>query len=203
MVSTTFVISSLLVIITPGPDLALLTRLLLTHRRPRPAVAAALGMVTAGAAHLVIGALGLAALMAAQPGLYKAFCWAGAAVLLYMAVQALRSALSPAQPALDLTPPPAGRAFLQGLLCTGTNPKVGLFLLAFLPQFIPHDTDPLTGLTPLAAVYLGLVMLWLLVWITLVGKLSPLLRTPLALRLIDTIVALVFTTFAVRTLLTT
>ncbi|GLW93441.1 LysE family translocator [Actinokineospora globicatena] len=203
MVSTTFVVSALLVIMTPGPDLALLTRLLLTHRRQRPAVAAALGMVVAGAAHLVVGALGLAALVATRPGLYTAFCVAGAGVLLVMAGFALRSALSPAAPRRDLTAPPAGRAFLQGFLCTGTNPKVGLFMMAFLPQFIPRGTDPVAGLTPLAVVYLGLVMGWLLVWITLVRKLSTLLHTPLALRITDGIVAVVFTVFAVRTLITT
>ncbi|SER08790.1 LysE family translocator [Actinokineospora terrae] len=203
MVSTTFVVGSLLVIMTPGPDLALLTRLLLTHRRPHPAVAAALGMVTAGAAHLVVGSLGLAALLATRPGLYRGFCVAGAVVLLVMAALALRSALSPVAPGGVVAAPPAGRAYLQGFLCTGTNPKVGLFLMAFLPQFIPAGSDPIAGLTPLAVVYLGLVMLWLLVWITLVRRLSALLHTPLALRVTDGVVAVVFTVFAVRTLLTT
>lgn len=190
-----FLGSSILVIVTPGPDLALITRMVLTRRRLRPAVAAAFGMVTAAATQMVVGALGMAALLAAEPSLFTALRWAGAAVLLGMAALALRSALRPAPAA----PPrqPTGRAFVQGLLCTGTNPKVGVFLMAFLPQFVPPGADPVRGVAVLAAVYLSLVLLWLLTWMSLIDRLARHVHTPSASRVADGFTAALFTFFAV------
>lgn len=199
MVSLAFLAGSLVVIVTPGPDLALITRLVLTWRRSRPAVAAAAGMVAAGAAQVAVGALGLAALLAAEPALFAALRWAGALVLIGMAVLALRSAVRPPAPAgTPAGDAPAGRAFLQGLACTGTNPKVGVFLMAFLPQFVPPGVEPVRGVALLAAVYLGLVLVWLLTWMTVVDRLARFVHTRAASRVTDGLTAAVFTFFAVR-----
>lgn len=206
MITLAFVGSSLLVITMPGPDLALITRLVLTRGRLRPAVAAAAGMITAGAVQVTVGALGLAVLLATRPTLFTAFRWAGAAVLLGMAALALRSALrSPAPGAASPHPgavpgpdPPAGRAFWLGLLCTGSNPKVGLFLMAFLPQFVPPGAEPTTAVAVLAAVYLGLGLLWLLVWMNAVSRVATLVPGPTVARIADLLTGVVFTYFGLR-----
>jgi threonine/homoserine/homoserine lactone efflux protein len=199
VITFTFLASSLVVIMTPGPDLALITQLVFTRRRLRPAVDAALGMITAGAVHVTVGALGLAVLLAVEPTLFTAFRWVGAVVLLGMAVLALRSALRSPNPA-ELPNPdaPAGRAFLQGLLCTGTNPKVGVFLMAFLPQFVPPEVEPMSGVAQLAAVYLGLGLLWLLAWMTLIHRVTRFVHIPTASRVTNGLTAVVFTFFALR-----
>jgi len=199
-----FLTSSLVVIMAPGPDLALTTRLVLTGS-PRTATPAAFGMITAGAVQATLGALGLAALLAARPDLFTAFRWAGAAVLVFWACRALRSALRPAadpapgsQDPADAPPYDRRRAFAQGLLCTGSNPKVGIFLMAFLPQFVPAGVPPVLGVTVLACCYLALGLVWLLVWIRLVHRLAGYLHSASALRLTDGLTAAVFTVFAVR-----
>ncbi|MFD9368703.1 LysE family transporter, partial [Streptomyces sp. NPDC060020] len=87
--------SSLIVIMMPGPDLVLITGLVLNGSL-RVATAAALGMITAGAVQAGLGAAGLAALLAASPELFAAFRWAGALVLLGWAVLALRRFSRPA-----------------------------------------------------------------------------------------------------------
>jgi threonine/homoserine/homoserine lactone efflux protein len=186
---------------TPGPDLLLIARLVLTHGRTRPAEAAAAGMITAGAAQVSLGAAGLAALLAVNPALFVAFRWAGAAVLLGWAVLALRSALRPVNGDTTLPEPPAQRAFLQGLLCTGSNPKVGVFLMAFLPQFVPAGVDPASGIARLAAIYLAMGLLWLLVWTNLVHRLSRFVRVPTTSRIADGVIAVVFGFFAARLIL--
>ncbi|MFD7784427.1 LysE family translocator [Streptomyces nojiriensis] len=212
---------------TPGPDLVMITNLVLNGSL-RVATAAALGMITAGAVQAGLGAAGLAALLAASPGLFAAFRWAGAVVLLGWAVLALRRATGRAgapAPAPQATvtvtvpahatgephagPPPPGRgagdagpsvrqAFGQGLLCTGSNPKVGIFLMAFLPQFVPAGMAPEIGVPLLAACYLALGLLWLLTWMRLVHRLAPHLRSPRVLRITDGLTAVVFGLFAVR-----
>ncbi|MFF3084878.1 LysE family translocator [Streptomyces nojiriensis] len=212
---------------TPGPDLVMITNLVLNGSL-RVATAAALGMITAGAVQAGLGAAGLAALLAASPGLFAAFRWAGAVVLLGWAVLALRRATGRAgapapapSPQATVTvpahatgephagPPPPGRgagdagpsvrqAFGQGLLCTGSNPKVGIFLMAFLPQFVPAGMAPEIGVPLLAACYLALGLLWLLTWMRLVHRLAPHLRSPRVLRITDGLTAVVFGLFAVR-----
>lgn len=199
MITLTFLVSSLVVIMTPGPDLALITQLVLTRGRLRPAVAAAAGMITAGAAQVTVGALGLAVLLAAEPALFTVLRWVGAAVLLGMVVLALRAILRPADSSEQPTPKaPAGRVFLYGLLCTGTNPKVGLFLLAFLPQFVPPGVSHSGGMALLAVVYLSMCLLWLLVWMTLITRLTRYVNTPTVSRITNALTAVVFTFFAVR-----
>ncbi|MFG2974870.1 LysE family translocator [Streptomyces sp. NPDC048331] len=195
---------------TPGPDLVMITNLVLNGSL-RVATAAALGMITAGAVQAGLGAAGLAALLTASPGLFAAFRWAGAVVLLGWAVLAVRRATArvgagaPA-PSAEVTavPAPAAgepsvrQAFGQGLLCTGSNPKVGIFLMAFLPQFVPVGMAPEIGVPLLAACYLALGLLWLLTWMRLVHRLAPHLRSPRVLRITDGLTAVVFGLFAVR-----
>ncbi|MGW7412384.1 LysE family translocator [Streptomyces sp. NPDC054863] len=88
--------------------------------------------------------------------------------------------------------------FGLGLLCTGSNPKVGIFLMAFLPQFVPSGMEPTAGLALLACCYLALGLAWLLVWMKLVHRLSGHLDSPAARRVISGLTAVVFATFALR-----
>ncbi|MDX3534122.1 LysE family translocator [Streptomyces sp. MB09-01] len=205
--------SSLIVIMMPGPDLVLITGLVLNGSL-RVATAAALGMITAGAAQAGLGAAGLAALLAASPELFAAFRWAGALVLLGWAVLALRRFSRPAGAEDPVAQAPAAgaaavrvsapagssdrQAFVQGLLCTGSNPKVGIFLMAFLPQFVPAGMAPEAGVPLLAACYLALGLIWLLTWMRLVHRLARHLRSPRTLRIADGLTAVVFGVFAVR-----
>ncbi|WP_149184014.1 LysE family transporter [Streptomyces sp. TRM49041] len=217
----------------PGPDLALITRLVLNHSL-RVAAAGAVGMILAGAGQAALGAAGLAALLAARPGLFTAFRWAGAAVLFVWACLALRAALRPAtadggdgggtassaeaagerggEPAGVRGGEPAGvraavragarspvrSAFVQGLLCTGSNPKVGMFLMAFLPQFVPPGVDPAAGVAALAACYLAMGLLWLLIWMRLVHRLARYMHSARMTRITHGLTAAVFGVFAFR-----
>lgn len=118
----------------------------------RAGVAASFGIATGGMIHTLAAALGLAALLAAHPGAFEAIRWAGIAYLVWLAVQTFRS------PGLLLTPA-AGRrdtpwrAFREAVMVNVLNPKVAVFILAFLPQFV----DPARGSTFLQFMLLGAV----------------------------------------------
>ncbi len=134
---------------TPGVDLIFtLTRTL--QQGVRAGLAAAAGISAGCIVHALGAAFGLAALMAASAAAFNAIKWAGAAYLLWLAFGLLRSALMP-QAAVDKSPAPNSqqtcshaRTFRQGLLTNVLNPKVAIFFLALLPQFIaadaPHKT---------------------------------------------------------------
>ncbi|AUG77900.1 Putative membrane protein [Kitasatospora sp. MMS16-BH015] len=209
MISTAFLLSSLVVIIAPGPDAALILRLAFGSRGRAAPLAAAAGMITAGALQATVSVLGVSLLLTADSGLFRALQWVGAALLCYWGVRAAVGALRhpPAGPAARAAAPePADRrrAYLKGLACTGTNPKVGLFLLAFLPQFIPPGQPPVRSLAVLCAVYLTLGTLWLVALTeattrlaTLLERRAPATRRPL-LRWLDLGLGLAFIAFGIR-----
>ncbi len=184
-ISWQFLLACLAVIITPGPDLAFLTSVLMRSQDRRPALLAAGGMVLAGGCHALLGICGMTLLLSGHPGVFRALRTAGAVVLAAYGFLMLRAAViarfstsGALTPAGVTDPPrrPLRHPFLSGFGCTAANPKVGVFLLAFLPQFAPQATSTGAVLLPLAAVYLGMVALWLVVWIQLVSRLQDSLR---------------------------
>lgn len=213
LISGLFLASSLTVIMTPGPDAALVTRLVVGANCRRPALLAAAGMITAGGLQATLSIVGVAVLLTADATLFRLVQWLGAALLAIWGLRALRSACWPARSAAAAHPsepavprPPAERraTYAQGFLCTGTNPKVGLFLLAFLPQFVPPGQPAGRDLTVLAAVYLCLGATWLMLLTELVLRCSRLLGQrrpggmPVLLRCIDAAMGVVFLGFAIR-----
>ena len=146
--TTVFVINA-----TPGVDMMLtLTRTL--RYGVRGGLAAAAGIMAGCVVHAVAAALGLAALIAASAAAFTVIKWAGAAYLLWLAFGMLKSALSgdvqAATPQLAESPGLAA-LFRQGVLTNVLNPKIALFFLALLPQFIDADAPHKT----LAFLFLG------------------------------------------------
>jgi threonine/homoserine/homoserine lactone efflux protein len=150
-----FILSGLLLNITPGPDTLYILGRSASHGWRGGAVAA-LGIGAGLFVHTFAAAVGLSALLAASATAFTILKWAGAAYLVYVGVSLLRA--SPA-----LRPPlPAPHAvtmksvFLQGFLTNVLNPKVALFFLAFLPQFV----DPGASNKALAFLFLGCVFIF-------------------------------------------
>lgn len=128
---------------TPGVDLMLTVSRTL-QRGARAGLAAALGISAGCVVHAALAASGLATLLALVPAAFVALQWAGAAYLAWLAVGMARRAWRPAPPDAQ-TPTASTRDFRDGLLTNVLNPKVALFFLAFLPQFVPADTGSPTG----------------------------------------------------------
>jgi threonine/homoserine/homoserine lactone efflux protein len=156
-----FVVSGLLLNIMPGPDsLLIMTRS--ATQGWRAGSAAALGIGTGTFVHIVAAALGLSAILATSAAAFTVVKLAGAAYILYLAVGMLLSKRGDGSAVpLALAPLPYRRIYGQGILTNVLNPKVALFFLAFVPQFIdtnaPHKA--------LAFIVLGAIfningMLW-------------------------------------------
>ena len=136
-----FVPAGLALNLTPGADMMFCLGQGLKSGR-RPAMAANFGIATGGMVHTLLAALGLGALVAAHPTAFEAIRWLGVGYLLWLAVAALRS--SPFAAEAAVVPVSARKAFWQGLMVNLLNPKVILFILAFLPQFV----DPTRAILP-------------------------------------------------------
>lgn len=135
-----FILSGLLLNITPGPDTAYIVGRSV-QMGWRGGAAAALGIGTGCLVHVFAAALGLSALLAASSAAFTAVKWAGAAYLCFIGVKMLLSRSSPL--ATDAAPAgaiiPLRQVFWQGALTNALNPKVALFFLAFLPQFVASE----------------------------------------------------------------
>jgi threonine/homoserine/homoserine lactone efflux protein len=137
--------------VTPGPDMLYVATRSTSEGRTA-GVVSAFGIAAGTLVHITALALGLSALLAAVPLAYDAVRYAGAAYLLYLGARAL---LRPAPGGSDaaITPAALGVVFRQGMVTNVLNPKVALFFLAFLPQFV----DPARGNAVMQTVLLGLL----------------------------------------------
>ncbi len=131
-----FVVAGLLLNLTPGADLLYVAGSTATGGR-RGGMLAALGIGAGCLFHVTLAALGLSALLAASELAFTLVKWVGAAYLVWMGVGMLRSRGGSASAPSAIDP---RRLFWRGVLTNALNPKVALFFLAFLPQFItPHS----------------------------------------------------------------
>jgi threonine/homoserine/homoserine lactone efflux protein len=138
-----FVAAGLLLNITPGPDLALVISRAATQGA-RSGAAAALGIGAGTFAHIAAAAIGLSALLVTSAWAFTVLKWAGAIYLIYvgllMVVASFRAPLEPAQPANSSQTSSLRGSFAQGFLTNVLNPKVAIFFLAFVPQFIDPES---------------------------------------------------------------
>ncbi|MWD26672.1 LysE family transporter [Aquicoccus sp. SCR17] len=140
LVLLAFVPAALALNVTPGADMMFCLGQGL-RSGPRQAVAAAAGVAAGGFVHATLAGLGLSAVMAAWPLAFDVVRWLGVGYLLWLAVQALRQGgEGPKGRAM-----PAGRAFRQGMVVNLANPKVILFTLAFIPQFVDPSRGAVLG----------------------------------------------------------
>jgi threonine/homoserine/homoserine lactone efflux protein len=149
-----FVLSGLLLNITPGPDTLYIVGRSSTQGWRAGAVAA-LGIGAGALVHVCAAALGLSALLAASATAFTAVKIVGAAYLVYVGISLLRSKSSTQSPAVASGDRPTSirGIFFQGFLTNVLNPKVALFFLAFLPQFVLSDAPS----KPLAFLFLGVI----------------------------------------------
>ncbi len=137
-----YLVAALIVIAAPGPD-SLNTLAIGIARGRREGVAYALGVGVGCLTHTLWAMLGISAVVAASATLFGIVKWIGVAYLVWLGIQSLRSsgALMANSDAAPQTGRNAAQRFRQGLLTNALNPKVMLFFLAFLPQFV----DPQRG----------------------------------------------------------
>ncbi|MFG6460286.1 LysE family translocator [Roseateles sp. DXS20W] len=159
---------------TPGVDMALAIASTLRGGW-RQGVAAAVGIMAGCVVHTLAAAFGLAALLATSAEAFAVVKYVGAAYLLYVAWGMAKAGLRPAAAADVAAPQSLWRTVRQGFFTNALNPKVALFFLALLPQFIDADAPDKT----LAFLFLGawFIVQGLLFMLVLVAAVAPLRRT--------------------------
>lgn len=195
-----------LLTLVPGLDTALVLRSSISKSRSF-AFATALGISTGAMIWGVTAAVGVSALLAASEFAYRVLTLAGAAYMVWLGASLLWKSLrkdqvsaTPAGEAAELS---SGRndLFKGWLTGTGTNllnPKVGVFYIATIPQFIPAGTSPLLMGVLLAAVHCLLSMVWFTLLIFGTGYAARWLKGARSIRIIDSITGSVLVGFGVK-----
>jgi threonine/homoserine/homoserine lactone efflux protein len=194
-----FSLAAGLLTITPGLDTALVLRTAATEG-PRRAFAAALGIGIGCLVWGVAAACGAGALLTASALAYTALKWAGAAYLVWMGIRMILKPRDAFEPGA-VTPTGAGGALAslrRGLLTNLLNPKVGVFYISFLPQFVPAGANPATFGVALAGLHVVMGLMWAGLLIAATAPLAGLLRKASVIRWLDRITGGVFIAFGLR-----
>lgn len=130
-----FLLTAVLLTATPGPDNLMVLSMGISRGR-RAGIAFGLGCALGCLSHTVLAVVGISALVAASPAAFTLLKWAGGAYLIWLGVQALRHAGSSQLSAAGAAAMPLRQLFVKGLVANAINPKVVLFFLSFLPQFV-------------------------------------------------------------------
>jgi threonine/homoserine/homoserine lactone efflux protein len=145
--------------------------------------------------HAAAAALGVSALLATSAAAYATLKIVGIAYLLYLGVRMLLSARRPSEPEREAR---GGRPFAQGFVSNALNPKVALFFLTFLPQFLPDGGAALPTAIGLSAIFTAIYLAWFTGLIAVVERIASALRSPRASRWVGRVTGGTLVAFAVR-----
>jgi threonine/homoserine/homoserine lactone efflux protein len=188
-----------LLAMTPGPDMATVTRNGLAYGR-RGVVLTSVGIGTALACWTCATALGVAAVLAASAVLFTVLKLAGAAYLAYLGIRSLLDSRHPRPPS-DLSKAhlaPARRLYRIGFLSAILNPKLGVFFVTLLPQFVHPGQPVLARLLLLGLIFSSIGMLWLAVWGLAVTRARDAIDTPRVKAWMERVSGVVLVGFAAR-----
>ena len=186
-----FAIFAAVLAITPGLDTMLVLRTTALGGR-RAGLSAVVGIALGCLVWAVASALGVTAVLAASRLAFEVLRWAGVVYLCYLGVRALlrKSTVEPAAA--------SSGGIRTGLTTNLLNPKVGVFYLSVMPQFLPAGLPVLAGSLLLGAIHIGLGAVWLTLLVLVSHRAAGLLKRPTVRRRLEQLSGVVFLGFGLR-----
>lgn len=196
-----FVMMSILLIILPGPDTGLATQNTIAHGK-KGGFQTVLGISTGLIVHTLAAVLGLSALLVKSAVLFSVFKYAGAIYLIYLGIASLwsmkRNQSSADGGRQDQAKYKSKSLYRQGLLTNLLNPKVAVFFLTFLPQFVTPGTKPFGPFLGMGITYTVLTILWFVVYVSFVDYIRAWMNKPSTQRAIQGISGVVLVAFGMK-----
>ena len=193
-----FIGVAIAVVVIPGPDMALVARNVFRYGRSA-GFATSFGICTGILGWAVAAVLGIATILATSSVAFTLLKLAGAAYLVYLGISTLRSphAFAPIE-GIERRGLPAAQAYAQGLVSALLNPKLGVFFLTLLPQFIAPGEASAVKALQLAVVFDLIGIAWLLTYSAILGALGNVLGRGTAQRVIRWVSGTVLVALGVR-----
>ena len=193
-----FIGVSVAVAVIPGPDMALVARNVVRHGRSA-GFATSIGICTGILVWAMAAGLGVSTVIATSATAFTALKLAGAVYLIYLGITALRGhGARFANGASRRTDLPWHRAWLHGLLSALLNPKLGVFFLTLLPQFIAPGDPPALRALQLAVLFDLIGLVWLMTYAALLEALAAVLNRPRPQRVMRWLTGTILVGFGAR-----
>jgi threonine/homoserine/homoserine lactone efflux protein len=190
-----------LLTISPGADMALVAKVTIERGR-RAALIASIGICTGLFVHATASALGLSVVLATSGEAFTVVKVAGAVYLGYLGMRTVLASFGKSfahgAAAVSLADPPRGAAYLQGLLSNILNPKVAVFYLTFLPQFIDPSGNVLAQSLLFAVAHSVMGIAWLSLYAYVLARLGALLARTGVRRWLERVTGVVLIGLGVR-----
>jgi len=196
-----FIIMCICLIILPGPDTAMATKNTLVAGKIG-GVKTVFGTCVALLIHTLAAVIGLSALIVKSALLFSIFKYVGAVYLVYIGIKALLAVKSTEDLTTNEVPinneNKHTSCFRQGFLTNLLNPKVAVFFLTFLPQFLNPNHNTFIQLLVMGLTYLILTVIWFAFYIFLIDKISAFMKKPKTQRYIQGVTGLVLIGFGIK-----
>lgn len=194
-----FAIVAAVIVVAPGPDMALVLRNGVSQGR-RAAVATALGINAGLLVWALAAALGVAAVLHASGTAFTVLKLAGAVYLVWLGVRALQDAWRGAPGGSERGRPRRRKMspFRQGLLSNLFNPKIALVYTTLIPQFVDRGGSEIAQTFVLAGIFIAMGLVWLTGYALLVAEIGVLLRRSAVRRVVDAVSGTMLTALGVR-----
>ena len=196
-----FVLMCIFLIILPGPDTAIVTKNTLTAGKIG-GLKTALGTCCALLIHTSAAVLGLSAIIVKSALLFSVFKYVGAVYLIYLGVKTLWS-LRKKEEAASVEMNTKSQfentsCFKQGFLTNILNPKVAVFFLTFLPQFVDPGSNTFLPFLIMGITYTVLSAIWFLLYVYLINQISAFMKKPKAQNIIEGITGTILIGFGIK-----
>ena len=199
----TFTVIATLAVISPGADTLLVVRSVVA-KGVRAGLMTTAGICAGCTVHATLSAIGVSVLVMQSPWAYQSLKAAGAMYLGYLGALSLRSALrhTPSAPLDFASPLPSKHDFRNGFIVNVLNPKVSLFYLALVPQFVSSTSGILTRYALLTGIHIALGALWFTTLSYLLDRARPWLALASTRRLLDGVAGAIMLALALHVVTT-
>ncbi|MBE5103433.1 LysE family translocator [Priestia aryabhattai] len=196
-----FVITCIFLIILPGPDTAIMTKNTLTVGK-QGGFKTMLGICCALSIHTLTAIVGLSAIIAKSALLFSIFKYIGAVYLIYLGIKSLWT-LRNKNTTETIEPIAKSKyknesSFKQGFLTNLLNPKIAVFFLTFLPQFVNPESHTFMPFLILGITYIVLTIVWYLFYIYLLNRISSFMKKPKTQKVIEGITGTILIGFGIK-----
>lgn len=194
---TVFLGMSLLLILVPGPDSGLVIQNSIAYGK-KSGMKTVLGSVSGLFIHTAAAVLGLSALLVKSAWLFTVLKWVGAAYLIYIGLMSLRTVLRKEEHAAVTKAKNQKSFFVQGFITCASNPKVAVFFLTFLPQFVSDNMNHTLQFTLMGLMYGAMTIAVFTAYVLLIEAFSRWLKKPAVQKALQGTTGAVLVTFGIR-----
>ena len=193
-----YIVLCILLIILPGPDTAIVTKNTLVTSR-RAGFETMFGTLTALMIHTTFAIIGLSAIIVQSAKLFTIIKFVGAIYLIYLGVKTFIAMTKKKAPtAIEASTPSKSSSYFQGFFTNLLNPKVAVFFLTFLPQFVANPNEPLLPFLILGITYTVLTFIWFVFYIMLLSQVRAFMNKPTTQKWMEGITGAVLVGFGIQ-----